>query len=262
MSPIVSTPAARARPTTQCGAGCVSGTPGASTRAAIAGQSARCKSTTSNPAFFALAADSALSSQASTLAPPARKACALANPESPRPKMATRLPAKDLTGITLRPSSRLAAALRANSSSQLQCGESSERQHNRNNPETDHNLRLGPAKLLEMMMNGCHAKHPLARKLEGDNLDNDRDSLEHEQPADHRQHHLMFGGDRDRADHAAERKRTRVPHEDGSGRCIEPQKSQSGPDYRSAQDGQFAGAGDVVNIEVLGKKDISRKVRD
>src|SRR5262249_49316737 len=43
---------------------------------------------------------------------------------------------------------------------------------------------------------------------------------------------------------------------------IEPEKSQSGPDHRSAQDSQFAGAGDVVNIEVLGKEDIPRKIRD
>ena len=39
MSPITSTAAARASPTDQCGAGCVSGTPGASTSAAIFDQS-------------------------------------------------------------------------------------------------------------------------------------------------------------------------------------------------------------------------------
>ena len=39
MSPITSTAAARASPTVQCGAGCVSGTPGASTSAAIFDQS-------------------------------------------------------------------------------------------------------------------------------------------------------------------------------------------------------------------------------
>ena len=41
-----------------------------------------------------------------------------------------------------------------------------ERQHDRDDPEADHDLRLGPAELLEMMMERRHAEHALAGELE------------------------------------------------------------------------------------------------
>ena len=100
MSPITSTPAFRASATTQCGAGWVSGTPGASTRLAILLQSASCKSAVGIPAALAFATLAALSSNATTSAPPASSALALASPEPPRPKIATFFPAKVVTGIT------------------------------------------------------------------------------------------------------------------------------------------------------------------
>ena len=98
MSPITSTAAACASPTDQCGAGCVSGTPGASTRAEILDQSICRKSAVGMPAAVALATVSASSSQPTTSAPPASSALALASPEPPRPKTATFLPAKVVIG--------------------------------------------------------------------------------------------------------------------------------------------------------------------
>ena len=50
MSPMTSTPAARASPTVQCGVGWVSGTPGASTSAAIFDQSIARRSAVGMPA--------------------------------------------------------------------------------------------------------------------------------------------------------------------------------------------------------------------
>ena len=73
MSPITSTAALRASPTDQCGAGWVSGTPGASTSAAIRDQSMWRRSAVGMPALVALATVSALSSQPITSAPPAEQ---------------------------------------------------------------------------------------------------------------------------------------------------------------------------------------------
>src|SRR6202035_162522 len=55
-------------------------------------------------------------------------------------------------------------------SPQLQRGEAGERQHHRNDPEPDHDLRFGPALLLEMMMQRRHPEHALAGELERHHL--------------------------------------------------------------------------------------------
>ena len=80
----------------------MNGTPGVSTSAAMFDQSIWRKSAVPKPACAACAILAALSSQAMTSAPPARKAWQLASPEPPRPKTATFLPAKVVTGIIYR----------------------------------------------------------------------------------------------------------------------------------------------------------------
>ena len=98
-SPMISTPAARAFSTVQCGAGCVSGMPGARTRAANARQSAVRRSATGMPALAAASRLLALSSAAATAAPPASRARQVARPERPSPNTATVRPANEVTGI-------------------------------------------------------------------------------------------------------------------------------------------------------------------
>src|SRR5437660_8191867 len=143
------------------------------------------------PAWAALATLSALSSPAITSAPPAFRAWQLASPEPPRPNTATVLPAKEVTGIMM-----------AQQSSQLQRGKAGERQHHRDDPEADHDLRFGPALLLEMMVQRRHAEHALARHLERHHLHDNGDRFEHEQPADHGQHDLVLDRNRGGAKHA------------------------------------------------------------
>src|SRR5882724_12681708 len=135
MSPITSQPACRSISTAQCGAGCVSGAPGVKISAEKFAHDTVRRSAVVKPACAALATLSALSSPAITSAPPAFSAWQLARPEPPRPKTATVLPAKEVTGIKGSP--------------QLQRREAGERQHHRNDPEPDHDLRLGPAQLFE-----------------------------------------------------------------------------------------------------------------
>src|SRR5262245_50026758 len=74
---------------------------------------------------------------------------------------------------------------------QLQRGEPCEREHDRDDPETDHDLRLGPALLLEVMMQWRHLEHALAGELEGDHLHDHRYRFEHEQTADDAEHDLV-----------------------------------------------------------------------
>src|SRR3954451_12042542 len=200
MSPITSTPACCAASTVQCGAGCVSGAPGVKTSAANFAHETLRKSAVMNPASAASASLSSPSSPAITSAPPAFRAWQLASPEPPSPNTATVLPAKEVTGIKQSP--------------QFQRREAGKRQHHRDDPEPDHDLRFGPAQLLEVMMNWRHPEHAFAGELERNHLHNHRDGFQHEHPADHRQHDLVFDRYRDRADHAAERKRACVAHED------------------------------------------------
>src|SRR5438067_1107551 len=51
------------------------------------------------------------------------------------------------------------------SSPQLQRGQPGERKHHRDDPEPDHDLRLGPAELLEMVVDRRHPENAFAGKL-------------------------------------------------------------------------------------------------
>src|SRR6267142_1099486 len=164
MSPITSTPASRAISTLQCGAGWVNGTPGVSTSAAKFAHDTVRRFAVVNPAFAASASLSAPSSPAITSAPPAFNAWQLASPEPPRPNTATVLPANDVTGIKASP--------------QFQGGEAGQRQHHRDDPEPDHDLRLGPALLLEMMVQRRHPEHAFARQLERHHLHDHGDGFQ------------------------------------------------------------------------------------
>src|SRR4051794_5931175 len=284
ISPITSTPASRAISTLQCGLGWVSGAPGVRISAAKFAHDTVRRSAVVKPASAACASRSPPSSPATTLAPPARSAWQLARPEPPRPNTATVLPANEVTGImTLYPSFRgsrsenpesrdSGSPLRVvrndvgnastPSSPQLQGRKAGQRQHHRNDPEPDHDLRLGPALLFEMVMQWRHAEDALAGELERGDLHDHRDSLQHEQPTNHREHDLVLHRDRDRAEHAAERQRTRVSHEDRSRRRIEPEKAEPSAEHRATEYGEFAGAGDIVDLQIIGEHRVTRQIGD
>ena len=107
VSPITSIPADSAFLTVQCGSGCVSGTPGASTSAPSSCQAALRRSKTGMPSASARLRLSSPSSQAKTRAPPACSALAAARPDRPRPKTAIVRSLNVVIGIMTRRSSRL-----------------------------------------------------------------------------------------------------------------------------------------------------------
>src|SRR5688572_27748606 len=96
---MISTPAAWAFLTVQCGSGSVRGTPGANTRAAKRLQSASRRSSTVKPAAVAAARLASVSSAQTTVAPPAVIPRAAASPERASPNTATGRPANVVTGV-------------------------------------------------------------------------------------------------------------------------------------------------------------------
>src|SRR5487761_2288691 len=121
-----------------------------------------------------------------TSAPPLISAPAESSPDLPRPNTATFLPAKTVMGIMLcRPG-------RAGALSQLQRREARKRQHHRDNPEADDDLRLGPAELLVVVMDRRHPEHALAGQLERHDLHDHRHRLEPEKAANDGEHDLVL----------------------------------------------------------------------
>src|SRR5689334_2428924 len=179
------------------------------------------------PAAAALATLAGLSAQASTSAPPAISAGAVAIPEPPSPKSETRLPEKEAAGIK-------------GILSELEGGEADQRQDDGNDPEADHHLAFGPAELFEMVVDRRHQEDALAGHLEIADLDDDREDFDHEQAADDDQHDLMLGGDGDGADQPAHRQRTGVAHEDRRRRRVEPEEAEAGADHRAKHHGKLA----------------------
>ena len=86
--------------------------------------------------------------------------------------------------------------------------------------------------------------------------------LEHEQAADDGEHDLVLGGDGDRAEHAAERQRAGVAHEDRRRRRVEPQEAEAGADHRAADDRELAGAGHEMDLQVVGEDRVAGEIGD
>ena len=91
-------------------------------------------------------------------------------------------------------------------------------------------------------------------------LEHDRDRLKDEDAADEGQQQLLADDDGHGADGAAQGERTHVAHEDLSGVGVVPEKADGSADHGSAEDGQFADLGHVLQFEVVGKDDVAADV--
>ena len=157
-------------------------------------------------------------------------------------------PAKLVTGITASP--------------QLQRRQSGKRQHDRNDPEADDNLRLGPALLLEVMVQRRHHEHALSRKLERNDLHDYRHRLKHEQATDDTEYYLVFGSHSDRAEQAAKCERTGVAHEDRGRRSVEPEKAHPCPNHGTAKHRKFAGSWHKMDLQVVAIHGVADQIAD
>src|SRR5471032_3029089 len=228
ISQMIGLPAARAAAATACGLGSVLGMPGLMTSAVIFDQSILSGSASFIPALAAALRVSSLSSQATQSTPPAMRARTVVRPERASPSTTYDDPWRKERLITPSP--------------ELQGGEADHRQDGGDDPEAEDDGGLGPALLLEVMVQRCHAEDALAGPLEGQHLHDHRHGLEHEQPAHDRQHELMLDHDRSGAERAADRKRSGVAHEHHGRWRVEPQEAQARADQRRQQHREFAGA--------------------
>src|SRR3546814_983718 len=101
-----------------------------------------------------------------------------------------------------------------------------------------------------MMVDRRHAKDALAGALVPEDLDDHRQRLDHEQPADEDEDEFMLRGDRARRKRAAKREDAGVAHEDGGGGGIEPQASEEGADARGGDTRQLTRDGAVRDAEI------------
>ena len=130
-------------------------------------------------------------------------------------------------------------------------------------PEADDDGGLRPALLLEMVMQRRHAEDALAGELEGRDLHDHRHRLEHEQAADDGQHDLVLGR-RPRW----RRARRRVDSEPVSpmntmaGGALNQRKPRPAPTSAPQKHRELAGAGDVVELQVVGEDRVADEVGD
>ena len=146
----------------------MSGTPGLRIKASCLDQSSVTGSARTIFSLVASLRESALSSHAVTVLPPAVSACAAARPEAPSPNTAICWELRMLQGSSV------------SDLPQLQGCQAGEREDRRDDPEPDHDSRFGPAFLFEMMMQRRHSKYALAGDFEGRDLDDHGYRFQHE----------------------------------------------------------------------------------
>ena len=97
------------------------------------------------------------------------------------------------------------------------------------------------------------AKMRFAGQFEAQHLQNDRDGFDHENAAHDHEEQFLFTTNRDDADHAADRERAGVAHENFRRMTVEPEKAEAGADERRANDRQLAGEGIKRDLEIFAR---------
>ncbi len=100
------------------------------------------------------------------------------------------------------------------------------------------------------------------RCVEVEHLNDDRERFDHEEAADNAEDKLVFRGNCDGTEGTAEGQRACVAHEDGCGGRVIPQEPEATAYHSGGEDEDFAGAGDVVHVEILGKVDAAHGIGD
>ena len=111
-----------------------------------------------------------------------------------------------------------------------------------------------------MMMDRRHGEDAFSGELETQHLENDRDRFDHEHPANNRKQKLLFTTNRDDTDHSANRERAGVTHENARRMTIEPEKSETGADERTAKHGQLAGKRIEWHLQIFSDPVVARGV--
>jgi hypothetical protein len=119
-------------------------------------------------------------------------------------------------------------------------------------PEAHDDGVLDPAGELEVVVDRRHVEHPLAGQLEDADLDDHRDRLDDEQPAEHDEQQLGVGDDGDAGERAADRQRAGVAHEDLGGEAFHHRKPKQAPIAAAATSAMSSGSRHLVALREAG----------
>ena len=113
-----------------------------------------------------------------------------------------------------------------------------------------------------MMVNGRHPENPFAGELEARHLQDDRERLDHENPADDQQKKLLLGANGDHPEHPADRERAGIAHENAGWIGVKPKEPHASPHERHAKHGQLARLRVIGNLQVFGDADMPCRIGD
>ena len=108
-----------------------------------------------------------------------------------------------------------------------------------------------------MVVDGSHAKDPSTGRLEGKNLEDDRDRLDDKNPPNNHQEQLLLCQHRQQGKRRPERHGSCIPHKDLGGIGVEPEKSQRGPHHCTSDNGELARFPNVDDLQVTGDGNMS-----
>src|SRR3546814_15792605 len=118
----------------------------------------------------------------------------------------------------------------------FQCRKAGKGKDDGDDPETDYDGGLRPAKLFEMMVDRRHPEYPLSGSLKDEDLNANRSRFQHDESADDGKDDSMPPRDRDPAQRAPQRKPPRVAPEHDARRCLDPQEATPGTHNRRPEE--------------------------
>lgn len=129
-------------------------------------------------------------------------------------------------------------------------------------PEADDDSVFFPAAELEVVVERGHAEDAFAGELEAGDLKDDREGFCDEDAADDDEEDFLFGCDGDDAEEAADGEGAGIAHKDAGGVAVPPEEAEAGAEEGHADDGEFAGEGDVGDLEVSGGFGVAGEVSE
>ena len=105
----------------------------------------------------------------------------------------------------------------------------------------------------KMMVNRRHAENTPAGQLKGRHLQNDRHSLQHKNAAHNEKYDFVTCNHRHRAQGRASGQCPHITHEYLGRVGVEPQEAESGAGDGATKNSQLTTAGDIGNMQVVGK---------
>src|SRR5215210_3438210 len=184
-----------------------------------------------------------------TSAPRAARKRTDATPLRPAPMTSTFLPSSSITHLA-----------------KLQRRKAQQREQDRDDEEAEDDLRLLPARHLEVVVQRRHLEEPPARpqpplrQLEEADLERYRQRLDDVDAADEDENQLLLRQHADGADGAADGEAPHVAHEDLGRRRVVPEEAEARPDHRPAEDRQLADLLLVFEPEVRGPARVAAHV--